>query len=248
MHAIVFYDIASAPPVRPFAVNPRKTRYALNFKRVHYRTEWVELPDIPSVRQKIGAAPVRTHVRDGSPYYTLPVIHDPSTGAVVGDSFDIALYLDKTYPSDTPLFPPASTAVQAAFNKYVDKFMDPFVVLCLQGLPLNPATAEVSQADFCWRAGVERWDELAIVGDERARLLEQFNAALGGELARWYSYSDGPFMEGENPLYADFVVGGWLGFMSVALPAKEWADIQTWQDGLWGRLHRTLQERYAEVK
>ncbi|KAJ7136022.1 hypothetical protein C8R44DRAFT_769497 [Mycena epipterygia] len=204
---IIFYDIASAPPITPFTSNPWKTRYALNFKRVHYRTEWVELPDVASVRQKIGAAPVRKFW-DGSSFHTLPVIHDASTGQVVGDSFDIALYLDKTYPAGPTLFSPSTIALQAAYNAYADSFFQPFLPLCIHGIPFNPETAEVSKAAFCWRAGKERWDELTVVGEERARLLEKFDAALGGEMAKWYSHSDGPFMEGENPLYADFILGG----------------------------------------
>ncbi|KAJ7136040.1 hypothetical protein C8R44DRAFT_662337 [Mycena epipterygia] len=243
---IIFYDIASAPPFIPYAPNPRKTRYALNFKRVHYRTEWVELPDVASVRQKLGATPVRKF-RDGSSFYTLPVIHDASTDEIVGDSFDIALCLDKTYPDGPTLFPPSTIALQAAFNAYADNFFQPFVILCVHGIPFNPETAEASKAAFCWRAGKERWDELTVVGEERARLLEQLDVALGREMAKWYSHSDGPFMEGENPLYADFILGGWLAFMSVTMPAKEWEAIQTWHNGLWGKLHRALQ-KYAEVK
>ncbi|THU85665.1 hypothetical protein K435DRAFT_763988 [Dendrothele bispora CBS 962.96] len=88
---IIFYDIASGPPVISFAPNPSKTRYALNFKEVHYRTEWVELPDVASVRKKLGSDAVRKHF-DGSPFYTLPVIKDPSTGAVVGDTSHDRVY------------------------------------------------------------------------------------------------------------------------------------------------------------
>ncbi|KAJ7136029.1 hypothetical protein C8R44DRAFT_869720 [Mycena epipterygia] len=221
---IVFYDIASAPPVTAFATTPWKTRYALNFKRVHYRTEWVAFPDVASVRKKLGITPVEK-LKDGSPMYTLPIIHDPSTGQFVGESFDIAVYLDKTFTDGPSLFPPSTTALQAGFNEQ---------------------TAEVTKATFCARAGKEQWEELTVKGEERVRTLEEFKASLG-ELAKWYSHSDGPFIQGENPLYADFLLGGWLAFLSVVLPVKEWEDVQTWQDGVWGRLHRAL-GKYAEVK
>ncbi|KAJ7136041.1 hypothetical protein C8R44DRAFT_869730 [Mycena epipterygia] len=243
---IVFYDIASAPPATPFAVNPCKTRYALNFKRVHYRTEWVDLPDVASVRKKLNVAPVRKF-RDGSSYHTLPIIEDPSTGEVIGDSFDIAVYLDKTFPDAPPLLPPSTTALQAAFNTHVDNTFNPFnAILLFHGIPFNPGTAEASKVSICWRMEKERWEDITVEGEERVQTLEAFKAALG-ELAKWYGYSDGPFMEGENPLYADFILGAWLRYMSVAMPVKEWEDVQTWQDGLWGRLHRAL-EKYAEVK
>ncbi|KAJ7136021.1 hypothetical protein C8R44DRAFT_828751 [Mycena epipterygia] len=242
---IVFYDIASAPPVTTFAINPWKARYALNFKRVHYRTEWVDLPDIPSVRKKLGVAPVEK-LKDGSPMYTLPIIYDPSTGQFVGESFDIAVYLDKTFTDGPSLFPPSTTALQAGFNEQVDNTFRPFFVLFFHGVPFNPETAEVTKAAFCARAGKERWEELTVKGEERVRTLEEFRASLG-ELAKWYSHSDGPFIQGENPLYTDFLLGAWLAFLSVVLPPKEWEDVQTWQDGVWGGLHRTL-GKYAEVK
>jgi len=54
---IIFYDIASDKPLRTFAPNPWKTRLALNFKGIPYRTEWVRIPystkdSCPSLRTK----------------------------------------------------------------------------------------------------------------------------------------------------------------------------------------------------
>ncbi|KAJ7136014.1 hypothetical protein C8R44DRAFT_729533 [Mycena epipterygia] len=242
---IVFYDIASAPPVTTYTVNTWKTRYALNFKRVHYRTEWVAFPDVASVRKKLGVAPV-AKLRDGSALHTLPIIQDPATDQFVGDSFDIAIYLDKTYTDGPSLLPPSTTVLQAGFNEHVNATISRFFSLFVHGMPFSPETAEASKATFCARAGKERWEDLAVEGEERARTLEAFKAALG-DLAKWYSRTDGPFMEGENPLYADFIIGGWLAFISITLPVKEWEDVQTWQDGLWGKLHRALQ-KYAEIK
>ncbi|KAJ7268343.1 hypothetical protein C8J57DRAFT_1509533 [Mycena rebaudengoi] len=63
---IIFYDITSGPPVTGYAPNPWKARGAL-------QTEWVELPQVASVRQKLECPAVRRH-RDGSPFYTLPMI------------------------------------------------------------------------------------------------------------------------------------------------------------------------------
>jgi hypothetical protein len=36
--ALVFYDIATHPQHTPYAPNPCKTRYALNFTKTPYRT------------------------------------------------------------------------------------------------------------------------------------------------------------------------------------------------------------------
>ena len=218
-------------------------RYALNFKGVHYQTEWVELPEIASVRKELGVAPNRTF-KDGSPFYTLPIIKDPSTGEIVGDSFEIALYLDKTYTNAPSLFPPSTIGLQAAFNVQVDAIFNQFFVLFIHGIPFNPDTAEASKAAFVKRAGKEDWEGLTVRGKERAQTLETFKAALG-ELAKFYRHSDGPFLEGNNASYADLIVGGWLAFLKVTL--KEWEDLQMWHDGLWKKLYLAL-EKYAESK
>ena len=73
---------------------------------------------------------------DDSDFYTLPMIHDAATDTYVGDSFDIAVYLDKQYPaSGAPLFPAGSIGVHRAFNAHVDALFTRHVVLCSGGLP-----------------------------------------------------------------------------------------------------------------
>ncbi|KAI0127419.1 hypothetical protein BJ170DRAFT_701926 [Xylariales sp. AK1849] len=240
---IVFYDIASGPPVRCFAPNPWKTRYALNFKRVAYRTERVELPEVTAVRRKLGAEPVR-FFDDGTPFFTLPVIQDLSTGSVVGDSFDIALYLEKTYPDGPSLFPPKTVGLHAAFNAQVDAAFSQGFLLFGHGLPFNPETAEVSKAEFLRRSGATSWDALTVAGEERKQALETYRAGLG-ELAKAFKRTDGPFLEGESASYADLIVGGWLAFVKETVP--EWDQVQAWHDGIWGKLHAAL-ERYSEDK
>ncbi|KAG6002631.1 hypothetical protein E4U21_002937 [Claviceps maximensis] len=118
---LTLYDIASQPPVQKtcFAPNPWKARFALNFKALAYKTTWVPLPDIPHLRKRLRLAPARFFA-DGTPYHTLPILHDPSaapspsadditdTGLLLGDSFDIATHLESEYPLSGAgsLFPP----------------------------------------------------------------------------------------------------------------------------------------------
>lgn len=201
------------------------------------------------VRKSLGAAPVRKHWVDDSDFYTLPVIvdhHPNGTTTTVGDSFDIALYLDRTYPGndDAPrLFPPSTEGLHRAFNAHVDALFSQFVILACHGIPFNPATAAQSQAEFCRRAGKEKWDDLNPQGEARQALLSGFEAALG-ELAKVYVRRDqGPFLEGATITYADLIVGGWLYMMSVTLP--EWETMRSWQGGHWARLHDAL-AKYAQ--
>jgi hypothetical protein len=88
-------------------------RWVLNYKRLLYRTVWVEYPDIKPLSLEIGAAPT-SHNADGAAFYTLPAIHDPNTGKTISDSFDIAQYLDVTYP-ERPVLPLGTEGLQSAF-------------------------------------------------------------------------------------------------------------------------------------
>jgi glutathione S-transferase len=68
------------------------------------------------VRKGLGCPAVR-QLDDGSDFFTLPVLRDPASGAVVGDSFDIAVHLDDAYPSSGDrLFPPDSTGAGLGYE------------------------------------------------------------------------------------------------------------------------------------
>ncbi|GJF00673.1 glutathione S-transferase [Phanerochaete sordida] len=113
---IVFYDIPSKDKTSPtpWSPNPWKIRYALNLKGLKYKTEWLEYPDIEPTMKRLGGVPTDKNP-DGSDFYTLPMIYDPNTKAVVVNSATIAKYLDDTYPDTPRLFPAGSDAFQAAF-------------------------------------------------------------------------------------------------------------------------------------
>ncbi|RWA11993.1 hypothetical protein EKO27_g3123 [Xylaria grammica] len=233
---ILFYDIASGPPVHPYSPNPWKSRYALNFKRANFVTKWVDMPDVPATRQSLGVDPVRFY-GDGRPYPTLPIIKDPSTNTVVGDSFDIAVYLEKQYP-DAPLLFRNSIGLYAAFNAHIDSIFPTGGPLFTDGLPLNPETAEQTKAKILKQWGKTTWEEFAVRGEERSKALSAYQASLG-EAAKYFRFSDGPFIGGQEPDYADLIIGGWLMFVSEVLP--EWEEVRAWHGGVWGKLHDGLE-------
>ncbi|KAL8914327.1 MAG: hypothetical protein Q9171_001047 [Xanthocarpia ochracea] len=255
---IIFYDIASGPPVHPYASNPWKARYALNFTKTPYRTDWVALPDVAATRAKLGVAPCRKHA-DGSDFPTLPVLYDPTTtsptqqeSTFVGDSFDIAIHLNnKQFSRDgggRPLFPPNTLALHRTFNAHVDNlFSMNGALLAVLYMPFDPATAEATKADMARRVGAPRWEDLEVpLGcEQRKKIVAGFEAALGSGLAPWFIRRDeGPFLEGNTPMYADLIIGGWLQMMKNCLP--EWEELKGWHEGLWGRLHDALEE-WAQV-
>ncbi|KAG0282256.1 hypothetical protein BGZ96_000655 [Linnemannia gamsii] len=269
---LVFYDIAMRPPVEETCCspNPWKSRYALNFKKVPYSTSWVQLPDITKVRCALGVPASRTFA-DGSDYHTLPMLSDPAHSAKIGDSFDIAIYLQKTYPDsgvgdlfppqkldydfpyDLALFAPLSErndsefADYSAFNTNVDAAFSMHVLLMSYGLPFDPATADITKADFARRANSASWDDLTVHGEEREKLKRSFCDTLAGLADLLKKEPSGPFLLGTQPSYADAIIGGWLRMMYVTLPEAEWEEARTWHGGVFGRLHDALQT-YAEVK
>ncbi|KAL4994275.1 hypothetical protein BDV10DRAFT_177237 [Aspergillus recurvatus] len=276
---ITFYDIAMRTPSLSCSPNPSKTRLALNFTSVPYKTTFVPLPSISAVRQSLGVRAGRKFA-DGSDFYTLPVLVDEATGSKVGDSFDIAIYLHERYsdanggkgelfpalkdgekldfrtPNTAMLIPlseMSKTARQekyveyATFNIHVDAAFTMNVLLTVHGLPFLPDTAEATRAEFCKRAGVPSWDAFAVSGEAREKLKESLREMLG-DLARLFVRNEnGPFILGEKPCYADFIVGGWLRMLSVCLPADEWDEVRGWHGGVFGRVFDAL-AGYMEVK
>lgn len=241
----------------PFATNASHS-YALNFTNTTYCTTWVPLPDVAASRKKLGVPACRKHA-DSTDFPTLPILYDPTTtsskqqeGTFVGDSFEIAIHLHNKNSSHNggrpPLFPPNSIALHRTFNAHVDAlFSVNGAPLAGYYLPLDPATAEATRADMARRVGVSRWEDLEIPpgSEDRKKKLAAFEAALGSGLAAWFVRRDeGPFLEGQTPMYADLIIGGWLQWMRNCLP--EWEELKGWHGGLWGRLHNALEE-WAEV-
>ena len=270
---VLLYDISMAPPVEKTccAVNPWKARYALSFKRVAHSTRFVQIPDIPRVRRELGLSVCRKF-GDGSDFSTLPALTDPNTAAVVGDSLDIAVYLNDTYPwsggdlfpeqaldyvyrNDPPLMVPLSPCNEARYPRYarfnmnVDAMFTAHVGLMGSGMPLDPVSAEEVKAEFVRRAGgfVSSYDEFAVVGEAREKMLASLEKASAELAALFAKDQSGPFLLGAQASYADLIVGAWLRMASRTLPAVEFALCKSWHGGVFGRLNEAL-DVYAEVK
>ena len=221
------------------------------------------MPDITSVRQKLGVPANRT-LPDGTPYHTLPAIHDLSTGKIIGDSFEIALYLDKTYPKLPTLIQPGTTGLLAAFNAQVDGLFTKYVALADQ-MPFDARILEKVKDIFVKRfGGPAAFEKLQMSDEDREKLFVQFENALG-EFVKAYHHVGGttdyiwsptgtaaeqaqtggreqigPYLEGDHPVYADLIVGAWLAMMEASMKPEDWQRVRTWQDGFWAKLHDAL--------
>ncbi|GAW07250.1 glutathione S-transferase [Lentinula edodes] len=230
-NVIVFYDIPLAEPNICWSPNTWKTRYSLNFKGLAYRTEWIEYPDIEALCIKIGAAPTDVKADGTTPEYTLPVIFDPSTNKAISDSFNIAQYLDTTYPDTPRLIPPGTRALQSGFAQYV-----------------NLRVKSILGQEALYNVKIEEW---APQGEHRAREWKGLRRALislDGHYREAKEETGGDFLCGVDPSFVDFALAGILQWSKHILGAEseEWNDILSWQEGKWANFMSRL-ERYAVV-
>ncbi|KAJ7644273.1 hypothetical protein FB45DRAFT_292487 [Roridomyces roridus] len=246
---IVFYDIPSRAPGSAMSGNTWITRYSLNFKGLAFKTMWVEIPDIGDLCKKIGAAPSAIN-EDGSPYYTLPVIQDPNTGAVIADSLKIASYLDETYPDTPRLLPPGTRALQKGFRAGVEAsavpgslaFMLPAMVQILR-----PRSAEYFVRTREASLG-HKLSELSPTSETREAAWRKFESGFG-KVSSWMD-DDGVFFMGDTASLADFAVAGIMQWFRSVLgrESAEWKDIERWHGGRWAKLVSALQKYEGPVE
>jgi len=220
-------------------------RYTLNFKGLPYKTEWVEFPDIEPLCRNIGIPPT-SKKDDGSDRYTLPAIHDTSTGANIADSVLIAEYLEKTYPNTPKVFPNNTLALQVAF---VDAFLAQINDLwkfirpatCLK---LNARSRERYRRK-CEEWAGKRIEDIAPKGE--AANVEWAKVKDGlANVDTWYAKNggEGPFLLGVTVSWGDIVVGSFLRWVRIVLGAdsQQWEDISSWNNGRWGRIAEALKD------
>lgn len=264
---ITFYDIPSKLPQRAWSPNTWKTRsmfaafesilwttadmasfrFSLNYKGIPYKTQWVEYPDIADHCKDMGISPTARKA-DGSPVYTLPAIYDPSTGISTSDSLAIAEYLERTYPMAPKLFPEHSIGLQTAFvyafrHQMASTWQFIYAPECAM---LNPRSAQYFR---CTREETfgRMLEDLIPNGEKGEAEWAKFKAGLG-RVSGWYAKSGGPFLMGQSPSWADFVVGAHIVcWRSVwGEESEQWKDISSWNGGRWKALSEHLRD-YEKV-
>jgi len=246
---ITFYDLAAREPFKTWSPNPWKTRYVLNYKQLPYTTVALEYTDLESEFKKVHIPPTSKKA-DGSPLYTSPAIVDGEYGVPLADSYTIAEYLDKAYPTTPKVIPPGSEALQAAFYDQFQELMTPLWALYLPRVPvtlLNPPSEEYFTRTRSVRFGKPLKDLEPAEGKGRAEVWKEVQARFDA-IDRWLSKSPGPFFMGEAPTFADFTVASMIHALKICFGegSEEWKNIQTWNGGRWKDLLNKL-EKYATI-
>ncbi|KAI6136162.1 hypothetical protein F5141DRAFT_1287992 [Pisolithus sp. B1] len=251
MIPLILYDITSklerkywspntAKPrqVDPSSVhNPlRQTwsyRFVLGYKGLPFRIEWVEYPDIAPRMKAIGAR--QNRLLDGRDAYTLPVLNDPNTGALITDSWEIAEYLEKTYPKK-PIFSNKSKGLIRAFDAVLINLLRP-----VSKFPILRASEILSErsAEYYITAREEglkeKFSEFSPEGPKREEhwvILEQIFSTS----REWYDKEEGKWLMGDTFSYADIITAAGLFWLKSVLHGDEWEKIAGWHDGRWARL------------
>ncbi|KAJ8084347.1 hypothetical protein PM082_003116 [Marasmius tenuissimus] len=226
---IKFYDIPCQIAGKPFPPNTWKIRYSLNYKGLAFETVWVEYPGIEATCKETGAPPTG-HKIDGSDLYTLPVIHDPATGAIIADSFPIAKYLDATYPTTPTLIPAGTGSLQAAFS---DAFMVKLTPLRQFGLPKSTYILNPRSEEYCRRTRLPLFgmtmEEMYPKGEKRTVEWEKLRLGFN-EVDKWLG--EDKFVMGDTLSFVDFVVAAFVLWCKILYgpDSGEWEDISSWND------------------
>lgn len=231
--------------------NETTRRLILNYKGLAYRTEWMEFPEIETLCKKLGVGPGGIQ-KDGTPFYTLPVIHDEKTGRSVSDSMPIARYLDEAYP-DTPRVMPASTfALQVATEFALQQaFMS--AVLPVIVVP-NLKQLNTYSREFYRNARETDLGKLEDLAPTAASADETWKSVQDGlsKVAKWMGSApndqERSFFMGDAPTFADFVIAARLVWMKRVLghDSERWKQLMSWDDKRWERFMEKI-EKYEIV-
>ncbi|MEZ5781864.1 MAG: glutathione S-transferase family protein [Rhizobiaceae bacterium] len=196
---ILLYDLVGADENRPFSPHCWKVTMSLAHKGLPFESVPTSFTKVPVVEG--GFSP------------TVPVIRDGDK--LVRDSYDIALYLDRTYPDRPSLFGgPGGEAMCRFIERWSQTMVHPFMGAAAM-LDIYDRLSPEDQVYF--RESREKRNNgrtLEAASSERDQRHPEFLKKL--EPLR-NTLSMQPFLGGNGPLFADYIVFGafqWVRIMS----------------------------------
>ncbi|KAK4497275.1 hypothetical protein PRZ48_011725 [Zasmidium cellare] len=217
---IVLYDLACTKGVC-FSPVVWRIRMMLNYKKIAYKSVFLEFPDIEPTLKELGIPP-QPH---GTPY-TVPAIHHIPTNKYIMDSPAIAAFLEKTYPNlPVPLESELGDKIRAdsrdiAATVLRNSLMPREVhILSPRGAAHFRITREAALGHSL--------EDLLPPPDKEDEAWASIEGAMhaNGKMMKTRE-AEGPFIEGETPGYVDFAM---VGNMQCARVIDE---------GGWRRLYR----------
>ncbi|MCV9997553.1 glutathione S-transferase family protein [Pararhizobium sp. YC-54] len=208
------YALCGADRSRPFSPHAWKTVLSLAHKGLDHDTKPVGFTQIPVIEN--AATKIVPLLRDGD--------------RLVGDSFEIALYLEKTYPDRPSLF-------GGEGGKAIARFIESWSLMTLHTslvriilMDIHDGLDPIDQAYFRTSREVRFGTSLEAVAETGAEELRAFAGKL--EPLRTMLKKQ-PFIGGDAPLFADYIVFGPLQWARITSrkriledgdPVKEWFE------------------------
>ena len=213
-------------------------RYALNYKGIPFKTEYVKHIELEKVMKEKGIPPSSNLHPTATYKYALPSIFDTSTGVGVSESHHIAEYLDKTYPDTPKVIPPGTEVLQTA---WIEAVMTNFGALWQFSMPktLNLIVDDESREYFhrtrTFMFGKDL-NDLTPKGEAWGTAIKELEKGFNA-IDQWILKSGGPYVMGDIPSFADFVLAGFLKWTEagVGKDSKEWQLISSWNEGRWAK-------------
>lgn len=213
---------------------------SLNYKGLPHKTEWINVTALESTMKELGAPPTAKKA-DGSPKYTVPVIYDPKTRKYVSDSWEIAKYLDETYPDKPTLFPQGTAAAIALLQHHVALNYTNAILPNMQK-PIFDTLSPDAQAyfrAFLERGSEKKFEDLAPSPSQRLEIFDKVKASLTtlADILDKNAATNLSFFVDTHPFtYGDIIVVSFLLWPRFALPSKEWEIMAGWNSGRWGKM------------
>ncbi|MDI7861072.1 glutathione S-transferase family protein [Rhizobiaceae bacterium n13] len=192
----VLYSLCGSNPARPFSPHCWKVVMALEHKGLAFEEMPRAFTAIPEI--------------EGGATATVPLLND--NGRLVKDSFDIALYLDETYPDRPTLF-------GGEGGKAMARFVESYSLTVLHSAITRIAVKNIHDI-------IDHDDQVYFRKSREARLgmpLEEVAAARDEEISAFPAKLQPlrqmlkvqPFIGGDGPLFADYIVFGALQWLRI---------------------------------
>lgn len=208
----ILYSLAGADRSRPFSPHCWKIVLALHHKNIEFEEKPLAFTEIPGVEDGFSK--------------TVPILRDGET--LVSDSFRIALHLEEAYPDRPSLFRGEGGKAMARF---VEGYSQTTIHPAVTGIALMDIYNLLAPAD---QAHFRKTRE-ALFGKPLEEVFPDPEGAIAAFPAKLqplrHMLRSQPFIGGEKPLFADYIVFGalqWLKVTSGSLhlpdddPAAEW--------------------------
>lgn len=202
---MTLYELAGTDATRPFSPHCWKVVLALAHKGLEFDRVSVPFTGVPEVENRFGK--------------TIPVLRDGDR--VLNDSFEIALYLDEAYPDRPSLF---GGGAGPAYARFVESWALTQLHTAIGGRLLIDVHDILDTEDQIYfrhsretRFG-KTLEEVVEASQQRAEELSMRLEPMRAMLHRQ------PFIGGDSPLFADYIVFGAFQWARVCSAQQILAD------------------------